>query len=201
MYVETYPAFLTPRDKKLSLSSSVEKSSEFGWLERKINEKWKRRKNRARLCIFYIWSILHIWSSSLFSVSFSPSVSSCGLGVGSSTSLPLLRVIKALTSLTYEDSPSWASTSWIPLGFWWGWEGNLPFSCTVLRLVSLEIEYWRLSIFWDRSFCIPSILLFNVFSTLSILWLSWASMDFWSPTKSPMTLLRFTIACSRFEAC
>ena len=35
MYVETYPAFLTPRDKKLSLSSSVEKSSEFGWLENK----------------------------------------------------------------------------------------------------------------------------------------------------------------------
>ena len=33
MYVETYPAFLTPRDKKLSLSSSEEKSSKFGWLE------------------------------------------------------------------------------------------------------------------------------------------------------------------------
>ena len=33
MHVETYPAFLTLRDKKLSLSSSDEKSSEFGWLE------------------------------------------------------------------------------------------------------------------------------------------------------------------------
>ena len=54
MHVETYPAFLTPRDKKLSLSSSEEKSSKFGWLEIKRNEKSKRRKNRARLCIFYI---------------------------------------------------------------------------------------------------------------------------------------------------
>ena len=116
--------------------------------------------------------------SSLFSVSFSIFVSSCGLGVGNPTSLPLLRVIMALTSLTCEDSPSWASTSWIPLGFWWGWEGNFPFSYTVLRLVSLEIEYWRLSIFRDKSFYIPSILLFNVFSTLSILWLSWALIDF-----------------------
>ena len=45
MHVETYPAFLTPRDKKLSLSSSEEKSSEFGWLERKLTRKqeyiWK----------------------------------------------------------------------------------------------------------------------------------------------------------------
>ena len=55
---------------------------------------------------------------------------------------------------------------------------NFPFSCIVLRLVSLEIAYWTLSIFWDRSFCIPSILLFNVLSTLLILWFSWALMDF-----------------------
>ena len=55
-------------------------------------------------------------------------------------------VIKALISLTCEDSPSWVSTSGIPLGFWWGWEGNLPFCCTVFKLMSLEIEYWRLSI-------------------------------------------------------
>ena len=33
MHVETYLAFLTPRDKEPSLSSSKEKSSEFGWLE------------------------------------------------------------------------------------------------------------------------------------------------------------------------
>ena len=42
MYLETYPAFLTPRDKKLSLSSSEEKSSEFGWLE---NENERENKN------------------------------------------------------------------------------------------------------------------------------------------------------------
>ena len=42
MHVETYPAFLTPRDKKLSLSSSVEKSSENGWLE---NEDKREDKN------------------------------------------------------------------------------------------------------------------------------------------------------------
>ena len=42
MHVETYPAFLTPRDKKLSLSSSKEKSSEFGWLE---NENEREDKN------------------------------------------------------------------------------------------------------------------------------------------------------------
>ena len=42
MHVETYPAFLTPRDKKLSLSSSEEKSSEFGWLE---NENEREDKN------------------------------------------------------------------------------------------------------------------------------------------------------------
>ena len=41
MDVETYPAFLTPRDKESTLSSSEEKSSEFGWLERKKNEKTK----------------------------------------------------------------------------------------------------------------------------------------------------------------
>ena len=44
MHVETYPAFLTPRDKKLSLSSSVEKSSEFGWLENE-NENEREDKN------------------------------------------------------------------------------------------------------------------------------------------------------------
>ena len=42
MHVETYPAFLTPRDKKLSLSSSEEKSSKFGWLE---NENEREDKN------------------------------------------------------------------------------------------------------------------------------------------------------------
>ena len=41
MYVETYLAFLTPRDEKPSLSSSKEKSSEFGWLEIKRTRKQK----------------------------------------------------------------------------------------------------------------------------------------------------------------
>ena len=41
MHVETYPAFFTPRDKEPSLSSSEEKSSEFGLLEIKITRKQK----------------------------------------------------------------------------------------------------------------------------------------------------------------
>ena len=46
--METYPAFLTPRDKKLSLSSSEEKYSKFGWLEIKMKEKTRiYMKNRA----------------------------------------------------------------------------------------------------------------------------------------------------------
>ena len=57
MHVETYPAFLTPRDEKPSLSSSEEKSSEFGWLE---NENKREGKNRARLCIFYIFICLYL---------------------------------------------------------------------------------------------------------------------------------------------
>ena len=78
MHVETYPAFLTPRDKEPSLSSSEEKSSEFGWLERKRKWKWKRRKKyrasvdpafRSLECvshsmassIFIIWKIDFYW--------------------------------------------------------------------------------------------------------------------------------------------
>ena len=41
MHLETYPAFFTPRDEEPSLSSSEKKSSEFGWLERKITRKQK----------------------------------------------------------------------------------------------------------------------------------------------------------------
>ena len=41
MHVETYPAFLTPRDKEPSLSSSEEKSLEFGWLEMKNEREGK----------------------------------------------------------------------------------------------------------------------------------------------------------------
>ena len=59
MHVETYSDFLTPRDKKLSLSSSEEKSSEFGWLEIKRNEKTRiYMKNRASaLFVDFIYDI------------------------------------------------------------------------------------------------------------------------------------------------
>ena len=63
MHLETYPAFLTPRDKKLSLSSFEEKSSKFGWLEIKMKEKTRiYMKNRASALFsdsIYDISILH----------------------------------------------------------------------------------------------------------------------------------------------
>ena len=61
MHVKTYPAFLTPIDKKLSLSSSVEKSSEFGWLENE--KKWKMKEKEKQSKALYILYIdrLHIW--------------------------------------------------------------------------------------------------------------------------------------------
>ena len=72
MHVETYPAFLTPRDKKLSLSSSVEKSSEFGWLENENEGEDKNiyEKTEQVLCslILYIVSILHTSPSVRFIV-------------------------------------------------------------------------------------------------------------------------------------
>ena len=62
MYVETYPAFLTPRDKKLSLSSSVEKSSEFGWLENENEREDKNiyEKTEQVLCSLILYIGLHI---------------------------------------------------------------------------------------------------------------------------------------------
>ena len=54
MHEETYPAFLTPRDEEPSLSSSEEKSSEFGWLEIKITIKQKYiGKTEQVLCKIY----------------------------------------------------------------------------------------------------------------------------------------------------
>ena len=87
-----------------------------------------------------------------------------------------------------------------------GWEAAKPFRSgkPFLQRLTFAAKFrspCSLLAFWDRLFCIPSIFLFNELSTLSILWLRWALMDFWAPTKSPMTLLRFTIAWSRFEAC
>ena len=56
MHVETYPAFLTPRDEKPSLSSSKEKSSEFDWLEIKITRKKKYEGKAEQVLCRYISS-------------------------------------------------------------------------------------------------------------------------------------------------
>ena len=67
--METYPAFLTPKDKKLSLSSSVEKSSEFGWLEIKRNEKKKEKEKQSKtLYILYIYLSISRWITYLITV-------------------------------------------------------------------------------------------------------------------------------------
>ena len=55
MDVETYLAFLTPRDEESSLSSSEEKSSKFDWLERKRMRKQKQSKCSA----FYFFAKLY----------------------------------------------------------------------------------------------------------------------------------------------
>ena len=59
MHVETYPDFLTPRDKEPSLSSSEEKSSEFGWLERKLTRKQEyiyMKEKQSKCFVKYISS-------------------------------------------------------------------------------------------------------------------------------------------------
>ena len=60
MHVETYPAFFTPRDKEPSLSSSEEKSSKFGWLERKLTRK-QEKQSKCSVLWFYIWYIYLYW--------------------------------------------------------------------------------------------------------------------------------------------
>ena len=65
MHVETYPAFLTPRDKKLSLSSSVEKSSEFGWLEIKRNENEREGKTEQG-SVYSIYLYIYILIDSTY---------------------------------------------------------------------------------------------------------------------------------------
>ena len=57
MHVETYSAFFTPRDKEPSLSSSEEKSSEFGWLEIKRNENEREGKTEQVLCSLILYMI------------------------------------------------------------------------------------------------------------------------------------------------
>ena len=57
MHVETYPDFLTPRDEKPSLSSSEEKSSEFG---QKENENEKEGKNTEQGSVYSIYLYIYI---------------------------------------------------------------------------------------------------------------------------------------------
>ena len=57
MHVETYPAFFTPRDKEPSLSSSEEKSSEFGWLE---NENEREEKKAEQGSVYSIYLYIYI---------------------------------------------------------------------------------------------------------------------------------------------
>ena len=129
----------------------------------------------------------------LGSASFSLLVSSTALGIGCSISLPLLRVIIAFTSSIPEllDEP----TSWTPFGFGSVWEGNLPLSCTSRILLIFMIEYCRLSIFWLRLLSIPSILLFSVLSTVSILYASCTLIPFCSSIKylPPCSSLRWLV--------
>ena len=131
------------------------------------------------------------------SASCSLLVSSTTLGTGCSIYFPLLRVIIAFTSSIPEllDEP----TSWTPFGFGSVWEGNLPLSCTSRILLIFVIEYYRLSIFWLRLLSSPSILLFSVLSTVSILCASCTLIPFCSSTKLPTTLLKFNMACSTGE--
>ena len=60
MHVETYPAFLTPRDKRLSLSSSEEKSSEFGWLENENEMKNEREGKTEQGSVYSIYLYIYI---------------------------------------------------------------------------------------------------------------------------------------------
>ena len=58
MHVETYPAFLTPRDKEPSLSSSEEKSLDNVWLARKLTRKQEYiRKTKQVLCSLILYMI------------------------------------------------------------------------------------------------------------------------------------------------
>ena len=70
MHLETYPAFLTPKDEEPSLSSSEEKSSEFDWLERKRTRKQKYIwKAEQELCILVPCKIVQrmrrLWEQAL----------------------------------------------------------------------------------------------------------------------------------------
>ena len=74
MHVETYPAFLTPRDKEPSLSSFEKKSLENVWLARKQTEKTRiYKKNRASaLFVGSIYDISIYFSSDYIYLRASP---------------------------------------------------------------------------------------------------------------------------------
>ena len=119
-------------------------------------------------------------TTSYVSASLASWPSSAALGNGCLSSLPLLNVIIALTSSILGFSSLEELTSCTPLGLGCVWEGNFPFSCTHCWLVNLEIEYYRLSYFWEISAfkfscfweiseCRSFIFLLSVLSTVSIL--------------------------------
>ena len=55
MHLETYPDFLTPRDEKPSLSSSEEKSSEFGQQENENEKEGKIEQGSVYSIYLYIY--------------------------------------------------------------------------------------------------------------------------------------------------
>ena len=89
-------------------------------------------------------SLIAILSGSASSSSLASYV---GVGIGFSICLPLLKAITAFTSSILGVGSLEELTSWTPLGLGCVWEGNFPFSCTCYWLVSLAIEYCRLSNF------------------------------------------------------
>ena len=76
---------------------------------------------------FITSSLITIFSGS---ASFSSVPFSAGLGTGCSTSLPLLRVIIALTLSILGGGSLEELNSCTPLGLGYVWEGNFPFSYT-----------------------------------------------------------------------
>ena len=71
MHVETYPAFLTPRDKKPSLSSSEKKILRECLASKKMKMKKKEKQSKALYILYidryYIYDYM-ISESPLFSV-------------------------------------------------------------------------------------------------------------------------------------
>ena len=101
--------------------------------------------------LFFTTVYLITTSSGLVSLASWPCTTA--LGADCLSSLPLLNVMVALTSSILEFDSLEKLTLCSPLGFGCVREGNFPFSCTCCWLDSLEIEYCRLSYFWEISAC------------------------------------------------